>query len=119
MRVTSGGSMALLLRKSSRAASTAAALLLLATAIAPRAGAVLIGPGDGTQNTTTPLGVPGWQNIGKISLGAGIYIGNQWAITAHHLDPTTNHTITFYPADTYPLGGVSFNIDNVVRLTNP
>jgi hypothetical protein len=81
--------------------------------------AVLIGPGTGTQNTTEPAGVPAWFNIGKISLGAGIYIGNQWALTAEHLDPNTNHSITFYPGDNFPSGGVSFNIDSVIRLTNP
>ena len=85
----------------------------------PPAHAALVGPGTGTQNTTEPPGVPAWFNIGRISLGAGIYIGNQWALTAHHLDPATNHTITFYPADNFPSGGVPFNIDNVIRLTNP
>jgi hypothetical protein len=94
-------------------------VIAVMSSLAPPALAVLIGPGTGTQNTTEPPGVPAWLNIGKISLGAGIYIGNQWALTAHHLDPATNHTITFYPTDAFPSGGVSFNIDNVIRLVNP
>jgi hypothetical protein len=94
-------------------------IAVMSLSFTPSALAVLIGPGTGTQNTTEPPGVPAWFNIGKISLGAGIYIGNQWALTAHHLDPATNHTITFYPSDTFPNNGVSFNIDKVIRLVNP
>lgn len=102
-----------------RAAAAAALVLASCAAATLPARAVIIGPGTGTQNTTEPPGVPAWFNIGKISLGAGIYLGNQWVLTAFHLDPETNHTITFYSGDNFPSGGVAFNIDNVIRMTNP
>jgi hypothetical protein len=49
-----------------------------------------------------------------------VYLGNQWVLTAWHLDPATNHSITFYPTDQYPNGGVSYQFDTntVTRVLN-
>ena len=102
-----------------------AALALTLAALPQPARAVLIGPGLGTQNTTQPANLPGWQNVGQIGIGTGTYIGSHngdnWIITAQHLDPVTNHTIVFYPSDTFPTGGVSVGLDptSAVRLKNP
>ncbi len=108
-------------RKTLAAASLA--FLVGFAGYAPRSLAVLIATGTGTQNTTVPLSppTPGWFNLGKVSLGGGVYIGNGWVITAHHLDPVTNHTITFYPTDTFPTGGVPVDLDplSAVRLQTP
>ncbi len=32
-------------------------------------------------------------------------------LTAAHLDPFFNHSITFFPSDTFPSGGVTYNLD--------
>jgi hypothetical protein len=102
------------------ACASAVAAALTAVFPAPRAHAVIIAQGAGTQNTTQPTGVASWFNVGKISLGAGIYVGNRWVLTAQHLDPFTNNSITFYPTDGYPNGGVTYTIDQttVVRIKN-
>ena len=74
-------------------ASKIAVLSLLFSAASTHA--VLIGPGPGTQNITAPINFPSWNNVGKVSLGGGVYLGNRWVISAVHLDPMTNNSITF------------------------
>lgn len=90
--------------------------------------AVLVGPGLGTQNTTEPANTPAWFNVGKLSIGAGVYLGNGWVLTAEHLDPIFNHSITFYtntalPNEGYPSNGTTYQLDTSPtgshRLTNP
>src|SRR5882724_4616711 len=100
----------------------AAAAVALATlgAVSP-AEAVIIGPGTGTQNTTQPPGVTAWGNVGKIAIGGGVYLGDRWVLTAVHLDPIFNHSITFYPTDNYPNDGATYQFDlsTAQRLYNP
>jgi len=90
--------------------------------------AVLVGPGLGTQNTTKPPNIPAWFNVGKLSIGGGVYIGNGWVLTAEHLDPIFDHSITFYtntalPNDGYPGNGTTYQLDTSPtgshRITNP
>lgn len=62
------------------------ALLALALLLAaPDAGAVIVGPGDGTQNTTAPDDDPGWANVGRRNGLGVIYLGNGWVLTAAHV----------------------------------
>ena len=90
--------------------------------------AVLMGPGLGTQNTTQPPNTPAWYNVGKLSIGTGVYLGNGWVLTAAHLDPVFHNSITFYtdthsPNDGFPSLGTTYQLDTSAtgyhRLTNP
>ena len=53
--------------------------------------AAIVGPGDGTQNTTAPIGIPtvadtpAFDNIGRYRVGSAIYLGNRWMISAEHV----------------------------------
>ena len=40
---------------------------------------------DGQNNNIPPTDDPGWANVGSLNSGTGIYLGNQWAITASHI----------------------------------
>jgi len=64
----------------------ALAAALLCVAVGP-ARAVLIGPGNGTQNTSAdpPADDPGLANVGTIGFHAGVYLGNRWVLTANHI----------------------------------
>lgn len=70
-----------------RAARLAAASLILAVCLAaPRiASAVVIDTLTGTGNTTAPADDPGWANVGKLGVGTGVYLGNDWVLTASHV----------------------------------
>ena len=95
-------------------------ILVLGTSLT--AHAVIIGSGNGTQNTTQPAGVAGWFNVGRIGLGGGVYLGNGWVLTANHLGNIASHpSITFYPTDQFPNGSVSYALDvsTQVQLHNP
>ena len=64
------------------------------------ASGAVVGPGDGTQNTTTPPGVPGWANVGKLNDGAGTYLGNGWVVAPRHVGSgaiTFDSLGTFFP----------------------
>lgn len=58
--------------------------LCIAFASAPAA-AVLIGPGDGTGNTSAPADDPGWANVGARSGSTAVYLGNRWVLTVAHV----------------------------------
>lgn len=64
------------------------------------AGAVLIGTGDGTGNTTPPPGDPGFANVGVTSTGlSSVYVRNGWVLTANHVgaNPVTFGGVTYVP----------------------
>ena len=84
-----------------------AALLCLATVPAT---AVLLAPGDGTQNTTAPADDPGWANLGYRS-GPGlsaIYLGNRWVVTASHVGAGT---VTFNGVPYAPIAGTTIGFE--------
>ena len=85
-------------------------------AFSPSASAVLIGLGDGTGNTTQPQGLAGWSNVGRVGSASGVYLGNGWVLTAHHVGLSAASTITFYPSDQFPTGGVTYALDFSTRV---
>lgn len=75
------------------------------------ASAVLVAGGDGTQNTTAPAGISGWNNVAIVNSSSAVYVGNGWMLTAFHVGAGT---ATFPNGNSYPaLAGTN------VRLTNP
>jgi hypothetical protein len=72
--------------------------------------------GTGTANTTPPYPVAGLNNVGKLIFGppgSGIYLGNQWVLTATHIGTVSAGT-------EFDVNGAAFFSDgNVVRLNNP
>jgi len=44
--------------------------------------ALVFGSGE---NDTAPLDDPGWDNVGRMSLGSGVYLGDGWVLTPLHV----------------------------------
>lgn len=59
--------------------------LVFAGLTAFEARAVLIATIDGTANTTPPAADPGFDNVGRIGVLSGVYVGNGWVLTANHV----------------------------------
>lgn len=57
----------------------------VALGVAGRAQAVVIDTITGTGNTTAPSDDPGWSNVGLLGIGTGVYLGNDWVLTAAHV----------------------------------
>jgi len=47
--------------------------------------AVVINTLTGAGNTSAPADDPGWANVGVLGVGTGIYLGNNWVLTAKHV----------------------------------
>lgn len=47
--------------------------------------AVVINTLTGTGNTSAPTDDPGWANVGVLGVGTGVYLGNDWVLTAAHV----------------------------------
>lgn len=47
--------------------------------------AVVIDTLTGTGNASAPVDDPGWANVGVLGIGTGIYLGNDWVLTAAHV----------------------------------
>lgn len=47
--------------------------------------AVVIDTLTGNGNTSAPPDDPGWANVGVLGIGTGVYLGNDWVITAAHV----------------------------------
>jgi len=83
-----------------------AALLLLA-ALAARA--VVINSEGGNGNTSAPADNPGWENVGVLGTGTGIYLGEGWVLTTPQAG-----------AGAISFSGVSYNAStgSTVQLAN-
>lgn len=68
------------------------ALCLAAGPFAVPGGAVVIDRVGGG-NTTAPADDPGWNNVGAIWIGGGVYIGNGWVLTANHIGSGSGFTL--------------------------
>ncbi|MEY4489763.1 MAG: hypothetical protein RIQ79_2271 [Verrucomicrobiota bacterium] len=101
--------------------------LSLASLTAPGLHAVILATGDGTQNTTGTGAGLGWDYVGTVSFGSGVYLGNyggdNWVLTAWHvgegsftLGGTTygavaNSSVRVQNADTSPTDLCLFKIN--------
>jgi hypothetical protein len=65
--------------------TTAMVASVLACVLASDARAVVIDTLTGTGNTSAPVDDPGWANVGVLGVGTGIYLGNNWVLTAAHV----------------------------------
>jgi hypothetical protein len=54
-------------------------------ASAAPARAVVINTTTGVGNTSAPADDPGWANVGVLGVGTGVYLGNDWVLTAAHV----------------------------------
>lgn len=61
------------------------AIALSAALTQGRARAVVIDTLTGTGNTSAPADDPGWANVGVLGVGTGVYLGNNWVLTAAHV----------------------------------
>jgi len=82
--------------------------LLWGLSVAPAHG-VLLGVGDGTQNTEAPSDDPGFDHVAVINGLSGVYLGNGWVLTAWHVG-----------SGPVLLGGVSYPVvpGSHTRLSN-
>ncbi len=83
---------------------------LLAAALSTEARAVLVAETMG--NITAPGDDPGWGNVGSCNSAGAIYLGNQWVLTAYHVNASAGFPVGFNGIGytTIPASGV--------RLTN-
>ena len=80
--------------------------ILAVFAIAADANAIVIVP-SGSGNSVAPADDPGWQNVAN----RGVYIGDRWMLTAHHVGAGQT---------TFPdIGTFDFESGSDIRLTNP
>jgi hypothetical protein len=101
-------------------------LVVLAAIACSQAHAVILFGGDNLANRTDPTnGVP-WTNVGAFAngtggwTGSGVYLGNRYVLTAHHVTLTSQVTFdgaTFHSVEgsTTPLPGVDLRL---VRLAS-
>lgn len=61
------------------------AIVLAASLMQEPARAVVIDTLTGTGNTSAPADDPGWANVGMLGAGTGVYLGNNWVLTAAHV----------------------------------
>jgi hypothetical protein len=61
------------------------ALVVAGVSARPARGVVIDRVNAGSANMTAPADDPGWNNVGAISIGAGVYLGYGWVLTANHI----------------------------------
>lgn len=74
----------------------------LAALLPGSASAVIIGTGDGTQNTTQGSMPAGWNYVGTFGgPNSGVYLGNGWGITAAHIGSIPASASFILPSGTF------------------
>jgi hypothetical protein len=76
------------------------ALLIAGVSARPARAVVIDRVNAGSANTTAPADDPGWNNVGGIGIGAGVYLGFGWVLTADHIGSGAGIT----------LGGVTYTM---------
>ena len=76
------------------------ALVVAAVSARPARGVVIDRVNAGSANMTAPADDPGWNNVGAIWIGAGVYLGYGWVLTADHIGSGAGIT----------LGGVTYTM---------
>ncbi|MCY3013236.1 MAG: hypothetical protein NT171_00860 [Planctomycetota bacterium] len=61
------------------------AVLIAGVSARPARAVVIDRVNAGSANTTAPADDPGWNNVGGIGIGAGVYLGYGWVLTAGHI----------------------------------
>ncbi|MGD9720742.1 MAG: dockerin type I domain-containing protein [Pirellulales bacterium] len=61
------------------------AVLALVTASTHDVRAVVVSAQDLSVTEVAPADDPGWNNVGRVGAGSGIYLGNRWVLTANHV----------------------------------
>ena len=76
------------------------ALVVAGVSARPVRGVVIDRVNAGSANMTAPADDPGWNNVGAIWIGAGVYLGYGWVLTANHIGSGAGIT----------LGGVTYTM---------
>ena len=76
------------------------ALVVAGVSARPVRGVVIDRVNAGSANMTAPADDPGWNNVGGISIGTGVYLGYGWVLTANHIGSGAGIT----------LGGVTYTM---------
>ena len=76
------------------------ALVVAGVSARPVRGVVIDQVNAGSANMTAPADDPGWNNVGAIWIGAGVYLGYGWVLTANHIGSGAGIT----------LGGVTYTM---------
>ena len=76
------------------------ALVVAGVSARPVRGVVIDRVNAGSANMTAPADDPGWNNVGGISIGTGVYLGYGWVLTANHIGSGSGIT----------LGGVTYTM---------
>jgi hypothetical protein len=64
-----------------------------------------------TGNTAPPADDPGWANVGSCNSASAIYLGNQWVLTAFHVNASGAFPVVF--------GATAYSVlGSVIQLTN-
>ena len=61
------------------------ALLVAGVSVRPARAVVIDRVNAGSANMTAPADDPGWNNVGGIGIGGGVYLGYGWVLTANHI----------------------------------
>lgn len=109
-------------RTEGRSGKVLSAGLWVWVCLCPAGQAVVIVTGDGSGNTSAPSDDPGWNYVGRVGNGSGVYLGkygpinnpSYWVLTASHVSLTNIWT---GDSHSFHLGDTSYNIKEGSKTT--